>query len=318
MTRLPRIANLDPASSGWGFFLCARKELRSARSGDFLSVLLQDNSGQVPAKIFQDVEVLRSEFEAGEFVKVLGRGSVYKQRLELVLEKIRRVHDRDRSEGFKEEDCILCAPRPVEEMWRDLTDLVCREATDPWVRELLQRALAQYGDRLQIWPAAQMVHHAYRGGLLEHVLKVAEVGTSLARQYGADRNLVLAGALLHDIGKLEELEYECVPQYSTAGNLLGHVTLGARLVNRLAEGIEGFPDGLRIQIEHLVLAHHGSKEFGSPVEPMTVEAFILAAVDDLDAKIHQVRRHVAEDDGEGAFTGFHPRLRRVLFKPSGR
>jgi 3'-5' exoribonuclease len=318
MTRLPRICQLDPASTGWGFFLCARKELRSGRSGDFLSVLLQDNSGQVAAKVFQDVDALRGEFDAGEFVKVLGRGNVYNQRLELVLEKIRRVHDRDRADGFRDEECIPCAPRPVDEMWRELNDLIAREATDPWVRQLLQCAVARYGDRLQIWPAAQMVHHAYRGGLLEHVLKMAEVGVSLARQYGADRNLVLAGALLHDIGKLEELDYECVTQYSTAGNLLGHITLGAQLVSRLAADIEGFPDALLIQIEHLVLSHHGSKEFGSPVEPMTVEAFILAAVDDLDAKIHQVRRHVAEDEGESDFTGYHPRLRRVLFKPSGR
>ncbi len=318
MTRLPRIADLDPACTGWGFFLCARKEIRAGRGGDFLSVLLQDNSGQVAAKVFQDVEALRGEFDAGEFVKVLGRGNVYNQRLELVLEKIRRVHDRDRADGFREEDCIPCAPRPIEEMWRELNDLVAREARNPWVCQLLQRALSSYGDRLQIWPAAQMVHHAYRGGLLEHVLKMAEVAVSLARQYGADSDVVLAGALLHDIGKLEELEYDCVTQYSAAGNLLGHITLGAQLVSRLASEIDGFPHPLLIQIEHLVLSHHGSKEFGSPVEPMTVEAFILAAVDDLDAKIHQVRRHVAEDEGEGAFTGYHPRLRRVLFKPSGR
>ncbi len=318
MTRLPRIADLDAACTGWGFFLCARKEIRAGRGGDFLSVLLQDNSGQVAAKVFQDVEALRGEFDAGEFVKVLGRGNVYNQRLELVLEKIRRVHDRDRADGFREEDCIPCAPRPIEEMWHELNDLVAREARNPWVCQLLQRALSKYGDRLQIWPAAQMVHHAYRGGLLEHVLKMAEVAVSLARQYGADSDVMLAGALLHDIGKLEELEYDCVTQYSAAGNLLGHITLGAQLVSRLASEIEGFPQPLLIQIEHLVLSHHGSKEFGSPVEPMTVEAFILAAVDDLDAKIHQVRRHVAEDEGEGVFTGYHPRLRRVLFKPSGR
>jgi 3'-5' exoribonuclease len=318
MNRLPRIFDIVPESTGWGFFLCARKELRSGRNGDFLTLLLQDSTGQVVAKVFEDVGTLRQEFDAGEFVKVLGRGSVYKQRLELILEKIRRVHDRDRQDGFREEDCIPCAPRPIDDMWRELEEVVAREATDPWIRALLDRALAQYGERIRIWPAAQLVHHAYRGGLLEHVLKMAEVGVSLARLYGADSNVVLAGVLLHDIGKLEELEYECVTRYSTAGNLLGHITLGAQAVSRLADSIEGFPGELKVEIEHLVLSHHGSREFGSPVEPMTVEAFILAAVDDLDSKIHQVRRHVAEDEGEGAFTGYHPRLKRVLFKPSGR
>jgi len=318
MSRLPRISELSPASSGWGFFLCARKELRSGRGGDFLSLVLQDGSGQITAKVFQDVETVRQEFDAGEFVKALGRGSMYNQRLELVLEKVRRTQERDRADGFREEDCIPCAPRPVEDMWAELEALVGREATDPWVRALLCRALAVYGDRYRIWPAAALVHHAYRGGLLEHVLQMTRVGISLAQLYGADTNLVLAGALLHDIGKLEELDYECVAEYSTAGNLLGHITLGAQIVRDLARTIEGFPDTLRVQIEHLVLSHHGSKEFGSPVEPMTVEAFILAAIDDLDAKIHQVRRHVAEDEGDGDFTAYHRRLNRVLFKPSGR
>ena len=318
MNRLPRILEIVPESSGWGFFLCARKERRTGRNGDFLSIVLQDNTGQIVAKVFQEVDALRHEFEAGEFVKVLGRGSIYNQRLELILDKIRRVQERDRDDGFREEDCIPCAPRPVEEMWGELLDVISREATNRWVRTLIDHALARYGERLRIWPAAQFVHHAYRGGLLEHVLKMSEVGVALAKQYGADPSIVLAGVILHDIGKLEELEYECVTRYSTAGNLLGHITLGAQAVSRLAEAIEGFPEGLKIEIEHLVLSHHGSREFGSPVEPMTVEAFILAAVDDLDAKIHQVRRHVAEDEGEGEFTGYHPRLKRVLFKPSGR
>jgi 3'-5' exoribonuclease len=318
MNRLPRISDLCASSTGWGFYLCARKELRTGRAGDFLAVVLQDNSGQITGKVFEDVDGLRGEFGAGEFVKITGRGSVHNHRLELVLENIRRVQDRDLEDGFREDACIPCAPRPIEEMWDELETLLNREAQDPWVRELLQRVLARYGDRLRIWPAAQMVHHAYRGGLLEHVLKVSGVAVELARAYDADVNVVLAGAVLHDIGKLEELEYERVTQYSTAGNLLGHITLGARLLRAETSQIEGFPEALAVHIEHLLLSHHGSKEFGSPVEPMTVEAFILAAVDDLDAKIHQVRRHVAEDESEGDFTGYHPRLRRVLFKPSGR
>jgi 3'-5' exoribonuclease len=318
MSRLPRISELELESSGWGFFLCARKELRSARGGDFLKIVLQDHTGQITARVFDDVDALRQEFEIGEFVKARGRATNFNHRLELVLETIRRVHEPDRLDGFREEDCIPRALRPVDEMWSALGAIVDREATNPWVRQLLDSTLRRYGDRLRVWPAAQLVHHAYRGGLLEHVLKLSEVGVSVARLYGADTNLVLAGAVLHDIGKLEELEYECVTQYSTAGNLLGHIALGAQVVSRMVAEIEGFPEDLRIEIEHLVLSHHGSREFGSPVEPMTIEAFILASVDDLDAKLHQVRQHVAEDEGEGAFTGYHPRLKRVLFKPSGR
>jgi 3'-5' exoribonuclease len=319
MNRLPRILDLEATSAGWGFYLCARKELRTGRGGTFLTLLLQDHSGEIPAKIFQDVDALSAEFETGEFVKVLGKGNVYNDRLELVLEEIRRVQpDRDRLDGFREEDCIPCAPRPVEDMWSELMALIEREATDPWIRTLLSRVTDDYAERLLVWPAARFVHHAYRGGLLEHILQIAKIAVSLGRAYDADVNLLLAGALLHDIGKLEELEYECVTRYSTAGNLVGHITLGAQMVRRAIDQIEGFPPETAVQLEHLVLSHHGSREFGSPVEPMTIEAFVLAAVDDLDAKIHQVRRHVTEDEGEGEFTSYHPRLRRVLFKPSFR
>jgi 3'-5' exoribonuclease len=123
--------------------------------------------------------------------------------------------------------------------------------------------------------------------------------------------------ILHDIGKLQELDYDTATQYSVEGNLVGHITLGVMLVRDAASALPGFPPELLTELEHLILSHHGSREHGSPVEPMTVEAFILAACDDLDAKLHQVNRHIAEDDGEGPFTPYHPRLKRVFFKSGG-
>ena len=122
-----------------------------------------------------------------------------------------------------------------------------------------------------------------------------------------------AGALLHDIGKLEELDYDRSTSYSREGNLVGHVTLGTMMVRAAMTSIPDFPDILRTQIEHLIVSHHGHKEFGAPVEPMTIEAMILSAADDLDAKINQVRQALAED-GEGEFTPYHARLGRVLWR----
>src|SRR5689334_16068357 len=117
MPRLPRIVELSASSAGWGFFLCSRKEVRTGRSGSFLALQLQDASGEIRAKVFQDVETVTLEFDAGEFVKAQGKGNSYNQQLELVLDKIRRVMpDRDAAEGFREEDCIRCAPRPIDEM----------------------------------------------------------------------------------------------------------------------------------------------------------------------------------------------------------
>ena len=281
-----------------------------------MALQLQDATGQIDGKVFQDVERLQLEFDVGDFVKVQGRGNRFKDRTELLVDNIRRVDpSRDAALGFSETSCVPSAPRSDDEMWRALAHLV-ESVENSFIRTLLARILDTHEDGLRRWPAAQTVHHAYRSGLLEHILKVADVATVLASAYDADRDLVIAGAILHDIGKLQELDYDVVTRYSRDGNLVGHIVLGVVLVRTEASGIGGFPDLLRAQIEHLIVSHHGSKEFGSPVEPRTVEGFILAAADDLDAKIHQVRRHVAEDQGDDEFTGFHPRLKRSLFKGS--
>jgi 3'-5' exoribonuclease len=169
--------------------------------------------------------------------------------------------------------------------------------------------------QLRVWPAAQQIHHAYRGGFLEHITKMAEVGRFVARTYGADEDLVLAGIVLHDIGKLQELSYEGgAGSYTRDGNLVGHIGLGMMMVREAANGISGFPLELRAQIEHLVASHHGLREYGSPVEPKTIEAFIVASIDDLDAKLNQVRKAIAEDPGDEEFTSWNKRLGRVLYK----
>jgi 3'-5' exoribonuclease len=314
MSELPSIRELTADSAGTGFFLCTQKDVRVGKSGEFIAVMLQDATGRIAAKIFDGVDRLRSEFDAGEFVKIKAHANLYNDRLQLIVENIRRVHrDQDSAAGFREEDCIPSAARPVDEMWSALEALIAR-AADPFIVALLRRVTAKFERELKLWPAAQTVHHAYRGGFLEHVLAIADVVTALARVYGAREDLAIAGAILHDIGKLQELDYDVTASYSNEGNLVGHITLGAIIVREEANAIEGFPPSLLTEIEHLVVSHHGSREFGSPIEPMTVEAFILAMADDLDAKINQVRQAIQDDTGDGEFTPYHPRLKRVLWK----
>ena len=295
--------------------LSVHSEGRQAGAGGdlFIAMSLQDRSGLVRARILNEAARLREEFDSGDFVKVHGRTDLFNGRLQVIIEKIRRVNpDQDRPQGFREDDCILSAPRPVEEMWRELDELILH-VRDPFVRQLLQRITTQHAEKLRVWPAALTVHHAYRSGFLEHVLSVARSALTLGAAYGANQDLLTAGALLHDIGKLEELEYDTSTSYTRDGNLVGHVTLGAMMVRAAIAAIPDFPDVLRTQIEHLIVSHHGHKEFGAPVEPMTIEAMILSAADDLDAKINQVRQALAED-GEGEFTAYHSRLGRVLWR----
>jgi 3'-5' exoribonuclease len=312
--RFPNIRVLTPELGGWGFFLCAQKDVRQGRGGElFVAVSLQDRTGLVRARIFNGAARLREEFDSGDFVKVQGRTELFNGRLQLVIENIRRVNpDQDRGQGFREEDCVLSAPRPVEEMWKELDELLLH-VRDPFVRELLQRITAEHAAKLRIWPAALTVHHAYRSGFLEHILSVARSALTLGAAYGANQDLLTAGALLHDIGKLEELEYDRSTSYTREGNLVGHVTLGVMMARATMAAIPDFPDVLRAQIEHLIVSHHGHKEFGAPVEPMTIEAMILSAADALDAKINQVKQALAED-GEGEFTAYHSRLGRVLWR----
>jgi len=292
------------------------KELRPTKiGGEFLDLRLQDASGQVVGRLFDDVNRYSAQFEAGDFVRVDGRAQTFNGQLQLKVSAIRRVHaEQDRREGFREEDCVLSAPRPIGDMWSELEARVAA-VTHPSLRVLLRRVLDDHGAALREWPAAQVIHHAYRGGFLEHLCSMAAAAADLARLYEADADLLLAGVILHDIGKLQELSYDRgLVSYTRDGNLLGHITQGVLLVRSMAAQIPDFPDDVRVHLEHLILSHHGMKEHGSPVEPKTMEAFILAAVDDLDARLNQVRRAIAEDAGEGEFTAWHKKLNRVLYK----
>lgn len=317
MTKFSSIKAIDGGVEGWGFFLCARKEMKTGRSGNYIALMLQDTAGQLPGKIFQEVERFDQEFVAGEFVKVQGRGNVFNGRVELLVDSIRRVDpSHDPAQGFDESQCIPSAPGSVDDMWHALAQLV-GSVRNQFVRTLLERMLERHEAQLKRWPAAQVVHHAYRSGLLEHIVKIGAVVSALGRAYDADTDLLIAGAVLHDIGKLQELDYDVVARYSVEGNLVGHIVLGVVMVRAEAADIPDFPADLRTQIEHLIVSHHGSREFGSPVEPMTVETFILAMADDLDSKIHQVRRHIEDDPGDEEFTTYHRRLKRSFFKPPG-
>jgi 3'-5' exoribonuclease len=315
MNRLPPLRRIEPDTEGWGYFLCSYKERRTVRSGNILVLTLQDATGQITAKVLDNADRFAGEFDEGEFVRVEARTTIFQGQLQLLVSHVRRVNPpQDRLQGFREEDCVLSSPRSIDEMWAELTSRI-DAVREPHVRVLLRRIAADHEPALREWPAARTIHHAYRGGLLEHVLKMMEAALPLARAYGANEDVVVAGILLHDIGKLEELASEPGgARYTRDGNLVGHIGLGLVMAREAIAGISGFPDDLRAQIEHIIVSHHGTREKGSPVEPRTVEAFIVAMVDELDTRIHQVRRAIAEDSGDDEFTAWHKGLGRVFYK----
>ena len=258
---------LTANSIGWGFFLCTDKSVRTGRGGDYLSLTLADATGEVVARVFDNVDRLREEFDAGEFVKAQGRANLFNGRLQFLVENIRRVmvgpDSQDRRDGFREDALVPSAPRPIDEMWRELQQVVAAVG-NPHLRALLDADRLRARRRaLRLWPAARVVHHAYRGGLLEHILTMAEAGRMLAVLYGANADLVVTGAVLHDIGKLQELDYDTTTTYTRDGNMIGHITLGAIMVHDACAPFAGFPDALRTQVLHLIGSHHGERALGS-------------------------------------------------------
>jgi 3'-5' exoribonuclease len=297
-----------------GFALLTKKELRQDRNGkSFLDLELTDASGSIVAKVWSDSPALNGRFETHQFVAVRGSVKSYRDQLQVTIDDCREATEGDRHYGFDESKLIPSTREDIDDLWRRLERLCTEDVERPVLRRLAAETLAIHGKALREHPAAKAMHHAYRGGLLEHVVSMAELGRLVCAHYRElDRDLVLLGVLFHDLGKLRELGAMPVNDYTLEGRLIGHVVIGRDLLIERCAAIEGFPADLRMLLEHMVLSHQGKKEFASPVEPMTPEALALHFIDDLDSKINQLRA------SREAATGmqFHRGLGRYVYLPA--
>lgn len=299
-----------------GFGLLVKKELRQDRNGkSYLDLELADASGSIVGKIWSDSPALNASFEPHQFVAFRGSVKNYRDQLQLTIDDCREATDGDRSYGFDESKLVPSTREDIDDLWRRLERLLFEEVERPVMRRLAAEALEVHGKALREHPAAKAMHHAYRGGLLEHVVSMAELALLVCRHYRElDRDLMLLGVLFHDLGKLRELGAMPANDYTLEGRLVGHVVIGRDLLIERCVAIEGFPDDLRLLLEHMILSHQGKKEFASPVEPMTPEALALHFVDDLDSKINQLRasREAATPNG----MQFHRGLGRYVYLPA--
>jgi 3'-5' exoribonuclease len=281
------------------FALVNRKERRQDRKGrDYLDLELVDAAGSVPGKVWPDSPALDAAFDEKQFVLFKGTVRLFKESLQVNLDYCRPINENDRREGFDEADYVPTTPEDLDELKRRLAAIYPgRLAREP-LKRLAETVLARHGERLASHPAAKSIHHAYRGGLLEHVVSMAELALKVCDQYAElDRDLVLAGVLFHDLGKIVELGAMPVNDYTLEGQLVGHVAIGHRLLLECCAAVDGFPEDLKLHLEHLVLSHQGKREYGSPTEPSTPEAFVLAFIDDFDSKLNQLR--LARRQGSG-------------------
>ena len=297
-----------------GFALLTKKEQRQDRNGkSFLDMEIVDASGSIVAKVWSDSPALSAQFEPHDFIAFRGSVKNYRDQLQLSIDDCRKASDSDRSYGFDESLLIPSTREDIDDLWMRLTRIVEEKVERPILRRLAAETLAIHGTALREHPAAKAMHHAYRGGLLEHVVSMAELAMQVCGHYrDLDRDLILVGVLFHDLGKLRELGAMPVNDYTLEGRLVGHVVIGRDLLRDRCAAIEDFPPDLQLLLEHMVLSHQGRKEFASPVEPMTPEAVVLHFIDDLDSKLNQLRASREANPG----IVFHRGFGRYVYLPA--
>ncbi len=314
------ISHLKEGDTVQQFFLVRQAESRTDKTGKpYLSLVLGDKSGTIAAKVWNDIlNKCPGPFAAGDYLGVKGQVDSYKQELQVNI-KYLETEGSIRSRGgdlsaFDPE--LLCQTTPYdrEVLWQELWQLAETEIQPP-LGPLVLTVLERYREEFLVCPAALRYHHPYLGGLLEHTWFVTRHAlASLAIYPELNRDLVLAGTILHDLGKIKELANPPAPERTVPGHLLGHVVLGWEMVRAAAQTLE-FPDPtLLVQLEHILLSHHGTMEFGSPVVPKTREALLVNFLDDLDAKLKMMSQHLESDTGAGDFTGYNRALQRDLYK----
>jgi 3'-5' exoribonuclease len=311
------IAGLADGQVVSSLFLVREKEIRtSVRSGKaWLELNLADRSGSIPAKMWDNFEALAKTFECDDVVRVRGRVKIYNGQKELTLEQIVPMADND----YDLADFLVHTKHDVEKLYASLQAAIAG-MKNPWLRQLLTSIVEDpvIAPRLKRAPAAMTMHHAYLGGLLEHVVSLVGLAAAVSAHYPElDRDLLLTGVVLHDIGKLEELRYVRSIDYSDQGRLLGHIMIGARLFREKCNAISGFPAPLAVVVEHLIISHHGTHEFGSPSLPQIPEAVMLHFLDDMDSKMASMRvtlEATSAEDAQGNWTDRSPSLRRALLR----
>jgi len=312
--KTPYVSELEPNRLAQGVFLVQLKEVRQKKTGEpYLSLSLADRTGDLDAKMWDNVPEAIDTFERDSFIRVKGMVQLFQNRPQLTIHRLQPVPESE----IDIADFLPASKRDRDEMFAELKGWIAA-MTNPHLKALLETIFADETVALayRTAPAAKSIHHAWIGGLVEHVLSVCQLARVTAAHYpDIDFDLLLTGVILHDIGKIFELTYARSLGYSSAGQLIGHITIGVRMVEDAVRTLSGFPPLLRDLVEHMILSHHGSLEFGSPKVPMFLEAMLLHQIDNLDSKMEAMRAHIAKDrQATGVWTGYNAPLERIVLK----
>ncbi len=293
-------------------FVVTTKQVKPKKTGEpYLALVLADRCGQIEAKMWDNVDDAIDTFDQDDFLKIKGLLNKYKNRFQITIHKLRRLGDSEVDFA----DYLPKTTKDVDELWRTLAEFV-QSFQDPHLRTLVQAFMSdsEIAAAYRNAPAAKTLHHAYIGGLLDHVVSLFRSCDLVCRNYSQiNRDLLLTGAFLHDIGKIHELTYTRSFSYTSRGQLLGHMVIELEMLQAKIAQVPGFPSELKTLLEHLIISHHGQYEFGSPKLPMFPEALMLHYLDDLDSKMESMRAHFErEAESESNWTSYNPSLGRTL------
>ena len=310
----PYVSELEPNQIVTATLLVQHKDIRQKRTGEpYLSLILGDRTGDIEAKMWDNAAEVMDTFERDDYLRVRGLLQVHQNRLQLTVHKLQRQSE----DSVDVTDFYPASLRNPEEMLAELQGIIAGIGNEH-LKNLLTEVFSDDSivRKFRIAPAAKSVHHAWLGGLIEHVLSMAGMARLAASHYkDVDLDLLLTGVLLHDIGKIEELTWDRSFGYSSEGQLLGHISIGIRIVADKLRALPSFPPRLRTLVEHMILSHHGELEFGSPRMPQFPEALLLHHLDNLDSKMECMRSLVERDrQVEGCWTGYNSALDRAVLK----
>jgi len=295
-----------------GHYFCKQKQMMKSRAGkNYMSLKLQDKTGTVDAKVWELNNEIQN-FEENDFIKIDAVVNIYNNETQLSIRKIRKSREGE----YNPADYVPCSEQDISTMYNEILDYI-KTIKNSYIKQLLELFFVKDQEIIKSFEnhsAAKAMHHNYMGGLLEHTLSVTKLCDFMAKHYGANRDILLATAMLHDIGKIYELSDFPSNDYTDEGQLLGHIIIGTEMITEKAKQIEGFPQTLLNLIKHSILSHHGEYEYGSPKRPKTVEAYILHCADDTDAKLKMYQDAIAADNTQGYWVGYNKMLTRNIRK----
>jgi|TARA_B100001996_G_scaffold131543_1_gene100016 3'-5' exoribonuclease len=314
------ITSIDKFKEGdsiQGFFLCFEKHIRHSRNGDlFIDLRLRDKTGSINAKIWDNVNEVKKKFNSGDPVAVSGIIELFMERPHLIIKKINRASVQYYGRyGYDPSLIVPSSKKKSSDMWKSIVKII-RSMNSTYLRRLVSMVYKENKEIIMTHPATVNLHYNYRSGFIEHILSMAKIAEQLIKHYKVDRDLLLSGIFLHDIGRLVEITSDLESNYSDEGKFIGHIILGRDIVRATSIKIKNFPKKIQTRLEHLIISEDSKYKWDNKMTPKIPEALLLQLIKNIDSKMNLFTLVIDESSDSGTWTDTHNIFRASLFKGS--